>query len=120
MSEARDWGGYPLLAGQPEHTDDGRFWDGQRLYRLTHPDVRKRQARLLSEADVMVLNLLDCSPSSPHAGSKRRASPAEQRRILEAGLVRFAEPEGCLQRWQSQDGTVLALLIGEVRSPRLP
>ena len=114
-----DWGGHPLRADEPDYTEDDQFWDGARVYRLTHDDVRKRQSRLLNEADVMVFNLLDCSPGSPRLGSKHVASEAQRRQIVEAGTVRFVEPEGCLQRWESNDGTVLALLVGEVRSPHL-
>ncbi|WP_380171681.1 hypothetical protein ACFEMC_21405 [Kineococcus sp. DHX-1] len=114
-----DWSGSPLVPGEPEYTEHDEFWDGTRTYRLTHQDVRKRQGRLLTEAGVMVQNLVDCTPGSPLPGSKRTLSPAEHHRIVEAGTVRFVEPEGCLQRWESHDGTVLALLVGEVRSPRL-
>lgn len=67
----------------------------------------------------MVLNLLDCTPKSPRPGSKHLVAEAQRRQIAEAGTVRFVEPEGCLQRWESSDGTVLALLVGEIRSPRL-
>ncbi|WP_432492904.1 hypothetical protein [Kineococcus gypseus] len=37
-----DSGGSPLRCGEPEHTDDERFWDGRRLYRLIDDDVAKR------------------------------------------------------------------------------
>ncbi|PRY15796.1 hypothetical protein [Kineococcus rhizosphaerae] len=115
----QDWGGYSLKDGEPDYTPDDQFWDGTRVYSLTHDDVRKRQGRLLHEAEVMVLNLLDCTPHSPRLGSKHLLTQSQRRQIAEAGTVRFVEPEGCLQRWQSSDGTVLALLVGEVRSPRL-
>lgn len=114
-----DWGGYPLKAGQPDYTDDHQFWDGTRLYRLTHDDVRKRQSRLLQEAEVIAFNLLDCTPNSPLPGSKHLATESQRHQLIDAGTVRFVEAEGCLQRWQSADGTVLALLVGEVRSPHL-
>ncbi|WP_157873713.1 hypothetical protein [Kineococcus radiotolerans] len=48
------------------------------------------------------------------------ATDAERRKIIKAGLVRFVNNEGGLQRWESEDGKVLALLIGELRSPRIP
>lgn len=114
-----DWGGYPLKIGQPDYADDHQFWDGTRLYLLTHDDVRKRQSRLLQEAEVIAFNLLDCTPNSPLLGSKHLATQSQRRQLIDAGTVRFVEPEGCLQRWQSTDGTVLALLVGEVRSPHL-
>ena len=114
-----DWGGHPLRAGEPDYTEDNQFWDGARVYRLTRDDVRKRQSQLLNEADVMVFNLLDCTPASPRLGSKHLVSDSQRRQIVEAGTVRFLEPDGCLQRWESSDGTVLALLVGEVRSPHL-
>ena len=79
----------------------------------------KRESDLLNAADVMVFNLLDCSPD-PRVGSERVATDAERRTIVRAGLVRFVDNEGGLQRWESDDGTVLALLIGELRSPRIP
>ncbi|NYD24694.1 hypothetical protein [Kineococcus aurantiacus] len=114
-----DWGGYPLRAGEPDYTEDDQFWDGARVYQLTHGDVRKRQSRVLDEADVMVNNLLDCTPNSSRPGSKHLITESQRRRIIDAGTVRFVEPEGCLQRWESSDGAVLALLVGEIRSPRL-
>lgn len=115
----KDWSGYPLQPGEPEYTDDDRFWDGTRAYHLTSDRLWKRESDLLDAADVMVFNLLDCSPN-PRVGSKRVATDAERRKIVTAGLVRFVDDEGGLQRWESEDGTVLALLIGELRSPRIP
>ncbi|WP_432521021.1 hypothetical protein [Kineococcus sp. SYSU DK006] len=115
----QDYSGHPLQPGEPGYTDDDRFWDGTRLYRLIDDDVRKHQRRLLTDADVMVFNLLDCTPNSPRLGSERLATDSEQHQIVWAGMVRFVEEDGCLQRWESEDGTVLALLVGELRSPRL-
>ena len=100
----QDCSGCPLRPGEPEYTDDDRFWDGARLYQLIDDDVRKHHRRLLSEADVLVFNLLDCTPHSPRLGFKRLAGASEQRQIVEVGLVRFVEEEGCLQRWESEDG----------------
>jgi len=114
-----DYSGHPLQPGKPEHTDDERFWDGTRLYQLIDGDVRKHQSQLLNHAGAMVFNLLDCTPNSPLLGSKRLATESEQHQITDAGLVRFVEDEGCLQRWESEDGVVLAVLVGELRSPRL-
>ena len=115
----KDWSGYPLQPGEPEYTDDDRFWDGTRTYHLTSDRLWKREGDLLNAADVMVFNLLDCSPN-PRVGSKRVATDAERLKIVKAGLVRFVDNEGELQRWESEDGKVLALLIGELRSPRIP
>ncbi|MEW1957502.1 hypothetical protein [Kineococcus sp. NPDC059986] len=114
-----DFSGHPLRPGEPEYTADDRLWDGTRLHRLVDDDVRKHQRRLLADAGVVVLNLLDCSPNSPRLGSKRLASDAERAHLVQVGVVRFVEEEGCLQRWESEDGMVLALLLGELRSPRL-
>ncbi len=114
-----DSSGYPLSPGQPGYTDDERFWDGFRLYRLVNADVRKRQGLLLSEADVVVLNAMDCCDDNEHCGSKRLADKTTRDRLAAAGFVRFAENSGCLQRWHADDGTVMALLVGQVTRPPL-
>lgn len=114
-----DYSGFPLRPREPEYAADNRLWDGSRLYRLIDDDVRKHQSRLLTQAGMMVFNLLDCSPHSPRLGSKRLVTDAERAQLVQAGVVRFVEEEGRLQRWESDDGMVLTLLIGELRSPRL-
>ncbi|GAA0314632.1 hypothetical protein [Kineococcus aurantiacus] len=115
----RDYSGYPLQAGEPEYTDDDRFWDGTRLYRLLDDNVTKRQGVLLSAADVVVLNAMDCCPGTGRCSSKTIASEKARGRLVTAGFVRFAEPEGTLQHWRADDGTTLALLVGEVTRPAL-
>ena len=112
-----DGGGYPLRAGEPDYTEDDQFWGGARVHHLTHDDVRKGQGCLLNEADVMVFDLMDCSPGSPRLGSEHLVSTFQRRQILDAGAIRSAELDECLQRWESSAGTVLALLVGEGRSP---
>ncbi|NAZ76060.1 hypothetical protein GTQ99_11650 [Kineococcus sp. T13] len=114
-----DHSGYPLRRGEPEYTDDDRFWDGTRLHHLICDDVAKRQGVLLSTADVVVLNSMGCCPGTGHCGSKVIASNRARRRLAAAGFVRFQEPEGTLQHWEADDGTTLALLVGEVTRPCL-
>jgi hypothetical protein len=111
--------GFPLRHGKPEYTDDGRLWDGTRLYRVVDADVRKRQGVLLNEAEVVVLNATDCCEGVGSCGSKRLADEKARRRLAAAGFVRFAEQAGTLQRWHADDGTVLALLVGTVDRPAL-
>lgn len=117
---AKTWLGEPLLPGDPDYTDDGGFWDGRALYRCTGDDVRKRHGRLLGEADGVVLNPMDCIPGNPHCGSKTLLGAPARRRLAEFDVVRFRDPEGHLQRWEAEDGTVLALLVGDVDRPALP
>jgi hypothetical protein len=114
-----DGNGFALRPGEPEYTDDDRFWDGTRWYRLVDADVRKRQGVLLGEADVVVLNATDCCPGVGRCGSKRLADEKIRLRLATAGFVRFAERSGSLQRWHADDGTVLALLVGTVTRPAL-
>ena len=111
--------GYPLRRGEPEYTDDGRFWDGERLYRQRHDSVRKGEARLLRSADVVVEARMDCCPGRSSCGSKRIVAEVGRRRLHEAGFVRFREPEGRLTIWDADDGRVLALLVGEVARPSI-
>ena len=115
-----NWLGDPLLAGKPDYTDDQRFWDGTTLYRCTNANVRKRHGHLLGEADVVMLNPTDCCPGHPHCGSKTLVGTEARRRLTGFGVVRFRDREGHLQRWEAEDGTVLALLVGDVDRPPLP
>ena len=114
-----DHSGCAVRCGDAEYTDDDRFWDGTRLHHLIHDDVAKRQGVLLSTADVVVLNSMGCCPGTGHCGSKVIASEKVRRRLAAAGFVRFQEPEGTLQHWEADDGTTLALLVGEVTRPFL-
>ncbi len=111
--------GSPLRRGEPEYTEDGRFWDGERLYRQRQDSVRKGESRLLRSADVVIEARMDCCPGQPRCGSKRIVAEAGRRRLREAGFVRFHEPDGRLAIWDADDGTVLALLVGEVARPSI-
>lgn len=111
--------GYPLRPREPAYTQDERFWDGTRTYRLVDDDVAKRQGVLLSAAEVVVLAPTDCCPGPCPFGTKTILDEEARRRLATAGFVRFREPEGSLQRWEADDGTVLALLVGEVTRPAL-
>ena len=105
-----------MRAGMPDHTDDGGFWDGQRLFRQRMGSVRKGGAALLRSAGVVEARM-DCSPEIASCGSKRVVAEVGHRRLSEAGFVRFREPSGHLAVWDAEDGTVLALLVGEVTRP---
>ena len=109
--------GWPLRRGEPEYTDDERFWDGERLYRQRLDLVRKGEARLLRSAVVVVEARMDCCPGLSGCGSKRIVGDAGRQRLQEAGFVRFRDAEGHLEVWDAEDGTVLALLVGEVTRP---
>ncbi|GAB3216282.1 hypothetical protein GCM10027586_07870 [Kineococcus gypseus] len=74
---------------------------------------------LLSSADVVVLNAMDCCPGTGRCDSKAIAGEKARRRLAAAGFVRFTEPHGTLQHWEAEDGTTLALLVGEVTHPLL-
>ncbi|MEH3075096.1 MAG: hypothetical protein PGN11_00215 [Quadrisphaera sp.] len=115
-----DHWGHPLELDEPEWTDDGRFWDGERLHTLLDDDVRKHQADLLAAADVVVECLDDCTPGNPHAGGKRVLPPEARRRLATAGFVRLAaDSRGEVQSWRADDGTRLVLLTGPVVRPCL-
>lgn len=109
--------GQPLQLGEPSWTDDGGFWDGERLHALVDGDVRHHQAALLAEADVVVEALDDCTPGSPEVGGVRALSAASRARLAAAGFVRLAR--GRVQSWRADDGTRLVLLTGPVTRPRL-
>ena len=70
--------------------------------------ARKGEARLLRSAGVVVAARMDCCPGQPACGSKRLIGEVGRRRLHEAGFVRFREPEGHLEIWDADDGTVLA------------
>jgi len=109
--------GHPLELGEPSWTDDGRSWDGRRLCVLVDDGVRRQQAALLAEADVVVEALDDCTPGSPEVGGMRVLSDASRARLAAAGFVRLAR--GRVQSWRADDGTRLVLLTGPVTRPGL-
>ena len=109
--------GHHLELGEPSWTDDGRFWDGERLHVLVDDDVSRHRAALLVEADVVVEALDDCTPGSPEVGGLRVLSAASRARLAGAGFVRLAR--GAVQSWRADDGTRLVLLTGPVTRPRL-
>jgi hypothetical protein len=110
--------GGSLRAGRPAYTDDDRLWDGDRFYRLVDKRVVKRQSILLSRADVILINVPGCN-CNRHCGTVSAAPEKTRQRLVSAGFVRFADGDGELQRWQADDGTVLALLVGEIIRPVL-
>jgi len=109
--------GHPLQLGAPSWTDDGRSWDGERLHALVDDDVRRHQAALLAEADVVVEALDDCTPGSPEVGGIRALAATSRARLAAAGFVRLAR--GRVQSWRADDGTRLVLLTGPVVRPAL-
>jgi len=67
----------------------------------------------------MVLNAMDCCGGVGYCGSKQWADDQARQRLATAGLVRFVEQAGSLQRWHAEDSAVLALLVGTVARPVL-
>lgn len=115
---ALEFYGGNLEAGRPAYTDDDRLWDGRRFYRLVEKRIVKRQSVLLSKADVIMINVPGCN-CNRHCGTITVAPERTHRRLVSAGFVRFADEEGELQRWEADDGTVVALVVGEVTRPAM-
>lgn len=111
--------GAPLERGRADYTDDGRFWDGDLLYRPLGHKVGTGQAAALAAAVRAVELPMTCCPGEVDCSPKRPVPEAGLRRLQQAGYVRFRQPEGHLELWSAEDGTVLALLVGEVVRPTL-
>lgn len=109
--------GEALRPGRPEFTDDGRFWDGTRLYVQRDKRVRKGASTVLRAAAVLVEARMDCCPGEVRCGTTRLVGERDGAVIRSAGFVRFREPEGHLEAWESDDGTTLAMLAGHVTRP---
>lgn len=109
--------GEALRAGVPGFTDDGRFWDGSRLYVRHDERVRKGASTLLRSAAVVVEARMDCCPGEVVCGTQRIVAGTDLRVLREAGFVRFREAEGHVESWLSEDGTSLAMLVGQVTRP---